>query len=164
MFSCRAEKSSNLDEHTSGISLIDLAPSANMISATGSFVLILPNNLGMNSKYASLVERIGILQVVDVNKQIVGERKKNVYVLGVFFAFFAFSSRGAGRLKMLAESPPKTKRPQFFFACIKLTPTWLNVLQRMYLNMRENMVANGALVKNANRKGPGERFNPSYII
>jgi len=44
---------------------------------------------------------IGILQVVDVNKEIVGERSNNVYVLGVFLDFFAFSSRGMGRLKKL---------------------------------------------------------------
>ena len=30
-----------------------------------------------------------------------------------------------------------------FFPSIKFTPTWLNVLQRMYINMRENMVADG---------------------
>ena len=47
---------------------------------------------------------IGILQVVDVNKQIVGERSNNVYVIGVFLVFFAFSSRGVGRLKKLAKS------------------------------------------------------------
>ena len=46
---------------------------------------------------------IGILQVVDVNKQILGERSNNVCVLGVFLVFFAFGSRGVGRLKKLAK-------------------------------------------------------------
>ena len=52
---------------------------------------------------------IGILQVVDVNKQIVGERSNNVYVLGVFLVFFAFSSRGMGRFKKLAKSTQNQK-------------------------------------------------------
>ena len=52
---------------------------------------------------------IGILQLVDVNKQIVGERSNNVYVLGVFLVFFAFSSRGVGRLKKLAKSTQNQK-------------------------------------------------------
>jgi len=52
---------------------------------------------------------IGILQEVDVNKQIVGERSNNVYVLGVFWVFFAFSLRGLGRLKKLAKSTQNQK-------------------------------------------------------
>jgi hypothetical protein len=35
---------------------------------------------------------IGIFQVVDVNKQIVGERSNNVYVLGVFLLSYSISS------------------------------------------------------------------------
>jgi len=42
---------------------------------------------------------------------------------------------------------PKPKRHLHVIACIKFTSTWLNVLQRMYLNMIKNMVANGALEK-----------------
>ena len=52
---------------------------------------------------------IGILQVVDVNRQIVGEGINNVCVLGVFLVFFAFSSRGVGRLKKLAKSTQNQK-------------------------------------------------------
>ena len=42
---------------------------------------------------------------------------------------------------------PKPKRRHLFLACLKFTSTWLNVLQRMYINMSENMLANGALEK-----------------
>ena len=42
---------------------------------------------------------ISILQVVDVNKQSVGERSNNICVLGVFLVFFALSSRG-GEVKI----------------------------------------------------------------
>ena len=41
---------------------------------------------------------------MDVHKHNVRQRSKNVYVLGVFLVFFAFSSRGVGRLKKLAKS------------------------------------------------------------
>jgi len=41
---------------------------------------------------------------MDVHKHDVRQRSNNVYVLGVFLVFFAFSSRGVGRFKKLAKS------------------------------------------------------------
>jgi len=46
---------------------------------------------------------------MDVHKHNVRQRSKNVYVLGVFLVFFAFSSRGVGRLKKLAKSTQNQK-------------------------------------------------------
>jgi len=46
---------------------------------------------------------------MDVHKHNVRQRSNNVYVLGVFLVFFAFSSRGVGRLKKLAKSTQNQK-------------------------------------------------------
>ena len=42
---------------------------------------------------------IGLLQAVDVNKQIMGERSNSMYILGVCLAFFASSAKGGGEVK-----------------------------------------------------------------
>jgi len=42
---------------------------------------------------------IGVLQVVDENKQIMGERSNSMYIFGVCLAFFASSAKGGGEVK-----------------------------------------------------------------
>ena len=81
--------------------------------------------------------------------------------------YFAFSSRGVGRLKKLSKSTQNQKGIYILLRASNL----LNVLQRMYLNMSENMVGLISSVPPQDPRGEGlekehhgERFNPSTLL
>jgi hypothetical protein len=54
---------------------------------------------------------VGILDKLDVNRLVQGERSKDIYVIGAFLVVFALTSRGVGRL----PNRPKTKNSTSFF-------------------------------------------------